>query len=298
MKKIFSIFLVFMMLFSISAPAFANNYSAKEKEKDSVYESIEKMPKEKKEKLYDAIKNFSFKDSKEYSKGDQKLILQATGNYKDNLIIADVIEGKTVIVYQTEVDNIQVAVTGDTAEIIEIVDENTFLVDGKEVTVKYSYEEEPAPFEEDSSPTVNATQPTIDELMMATSTSSTYSNYARTGNPGGSWVHTTTSTHNVYFSNAIGTFTMSALAAVIGYKVGNVYGSVVGGAMGFVAGLLLTSSYTNTSVTRLVILHYKHASYPWLYKRTYTKDYAYYKGSYIYLGAQYHYYSKMICNVC
>lgn len=293
-KKILSLILVTIMLFSVSTPALADEKGS------SVFKEIENLSPQKETKLKSAIQNKKFKNFSKQSLADQKLISQTTINPDSNLEYADVVEDKTVLVYKTKDNKKKIAVTDDFVEVVEQKDETTFLINGVEHTVKYTYTEgESLPVDgvvsSDTSKTPIAKEDfSTDSSSIGTLASTNYSGFSVIPNPGGTWIKVSSGYHNVYLENAIKTYTVAGLSAVIGFVLGATLGSVYGAVAGFVAGIALGSQYTNSSVARAFIVHYKRSSLPDFYKKTGTSAYAMWNGSPKYLGFKAHYYSKSI----
>ncbi|MFC3210665.1 hypothetical protein [Planomicrobium okeanokoites] len=291
-KNLLSIILVVAMLFSVSTPAFANT------KESNVFKGIENFSVEKEVKLKKAIQNTKFKNQSEQSAANQRLISKTTNNPEENLEYADVVEGQTVLVYKTS-ENKKVAVTDDFVEIVEQVDENTFLINGVEHNIEYTYEEE---FSTGSDFTVNdSSKELVDEKdfyandsSIGTLATTNYSGFSVIPNPGGTWNRVSSGYHNVYLENKIGSYTVAGLSAVIGFVIGGVLGNVYGAVAGFIAGIALGSQYTNSSTARAFIVHYERSSLPAFYKKTGTSAYAMWNGSPKYLGFKAHYYSKSI----
>ncbi|MCS0824683.1 hypothetical protein NX029_11940 [Cytobacillus firmus] len=271
MKKLlkpgFSIFLASLLVLSLALPG----YAAASKTSNLALEKISEMPKEKKQKVEAALDNPGFKNRSELSKSETGLIIKVTKAPSTYLQDADIVEGETVLIYGTDNPNVVVSNTDGYLEVIEKLDENSFTVNGELHKIHVTSEEDQV-------------KKTAEEQNAIEAYSS--SSWVTGGNPGGNWSVIWSGWRNLHFENTIGTYTVGALATIIGLFTFPVLTSAMIG----IASIFLGSMYTNSSAARLYQINYKH-QYP-IYKREYYQAYAVWEGKQTYLGYKNIYYHR------
>ncbi|KAF0817640.1 MULTISPECIES: hypothetical protein [unclassified Cytobacillus] len=271
LKPGFSIFLASLLVLSLALPGYAAGKDGKSKTSNLALEKISEMPKEKKQRVEAALDNPSFKNRSELSKSEAGLVNKVTKSPSTYLKDADIVKDESVLIYGTENPNVVVSNTDGYVEVIEKVDENSFTINGEVHKIQVTSEEDQVKNKEEEQNAIEAYSS---------------SSWVSGGNPGGNWSVIWSGWRNLHFENTIGTYTVGALATIIGLFTLPVLTSAMIG----IASILLGSIYTNSSAARLYQINYKH-QYP-IYKREYYQAYAVWEGKQIYLGYKNIYYHR------
>ncbi|MEM0333656.1 MAG: hypothetical protein QXX30_04340 [Candidatus Aenigmatarchaeota archaeon] len=269
-----SCFLIIILIFNVYIPTLANNQNF-----NIALEKLNKLPAEEKEILQNAIKNPRFENFSKMSLSDQQLIRKITEKPNIYLSVAEIWNDQTVLIYNTSDQNVKIANTGGYLEIVRIINENTFTINGEEHYFEYEYE-----YKEDFSINVEAsTMDKYDDIRDVFPTSSP--SWTETSNPGGGWTYTGSSWHNLYLTNSIGNYTIGVLAILIGIVVDPLDGALFGA-----AALLLNSAFTNSSVAKFYKMRYNHATLPQIYRHEAYHCYAVWQGQDHFLGVEFKYF--------
>lgn len=182
--------------------------------------------------------------------------------------------------YSTENPNVFLTISGEIIQIVERIDDETFLVDDELITVKISSE-----FGK------NLNLPNEQIIPFA--------GWTEVPNPGLTWQFDEYKVENIHLSKAIASFTVSTLATILGLAVGSSLGLVVAlvgialGAIDFVKTIFDESP----SIVRIRRYIYKDtATNGLLYRRTVDYGEVKYNGKYHYASPrpEYHYFTKHI----
>lgn len=265
MKRIISLLLIFSIIFvqSFLYPSFASPVSP------SLGKSIV-------EAEQNALGNLLDTASEEKFSRVQSIFANPKTQLREHLW-----EGNTLhAVYSTENPNIFLTISGEIIQIVEKIDDETFLVDDELITVKVSTESEKH---------VNSSENLISPLA----------GWIKVPNPGVSWTYDQYVVENVQLSKAIKSFTVATLGTILGLAVPSAYGlivALVSIAYGAIE-MALAITDENPSIVRIRRHIYKDtATNGFLYRRTVDYGDIRYKGSYRAVSStpEYHYFSKSI----
>ncbi|PYZ95944.1 hypothetical protein CR205_16340 [Alteribacter lacisalsi] len=256
---------LFAMAFQAVLPAVtvANGPSTEEN-------SLSEMTAEEKEKVEASVESPSFTNMTELSADNQRLVEEVSENPDVHLEKAAYVNGEEIIIYSTPDSDVKVASTEGYAEVVEQIDEKTFLINGERHTVEHKNKD----VKKDSSASDENVAP--------------LSSWTEISNPGGPWVSVSTGWTDLHFNNAIGTYSTGTLAIIIGSLVPSVWGLVVG--IG-VASMLISSNFTNSSAAKVYRVNYEHGDAPQVYRQTSFHSYAVWEGQDHFLGIDREYYS-------
>lgn len=190
MKKILAPFLIFSIIFvqSFSYPAFGNpDYS------NPFFSSSGKSIEEAEEI---ALSNLKDAASEEKNSRVERIFANPNTQLKDHLW-----DGSTLhAIYGTENPNVLLAMSGETIQILERIDDETFLIDGEVVTVKTFSD-----YDENNN--------------LSKESTSLHSGWYEIPDPNVSWTYDVYVVDNIYLSTAIADFTVSTLAGILGFKL-------------------------------------------------------------------------------
>lgn len=264
MKKIFkniSILLVSALMFNMLLPtiSFASN-----EQSNNVMNRINNLPKNERSSLAYALENKNYANISVLSTSQKNLIAETTANPEKYLNNAEVVAGQSVLIYNTDDENVKIGYTDGYIEVVENLGEGTFLINGEKHTFKYE-------FIEDKSVNEDVITPMSTWVQIS-------------HNPGGTFSSSSAGWHNIHAENAFVNYTVSALAIVVALFV-----KPLAGAMISVAAMLIASTYSNTSVAKVYKTSWNHNTN--LYRMETLMVYAVYQGSDHYLGWEERFYT-------
>ncbi|WP_337020131.1 hypothetical protein [Oceanobacillus massiliensis] len=260
MKKSFLIFLgSILLVFNITpVSAFAKQPELK------LSKTMSNLSETEQQDITNHLETFELKTAKnnnELSKENKQIAKKTLENFKDNLNYADINNGEKNIILDTDNEDIFVAITDGTIEVVERVGEFDFLINGEKNHFEVTITDGP----DDSALTVNGEVGT-----MAT------------------WKYESSKWVNVNAQRNFSTYTASALGGILG----TIFGGIMGGYWGsMAAGLAVGAAYNYasssqypTNVGRSHIFMYTKGTLPLVDRKTVSYDYAVYRGENVYLG--------------
>src|SRR5699024_3082383 len=213
MKKSFLIFLgLILLVFNITpVSAFA------EQTEHKLSKTMSNLSKTEQQDITNHLETFELKtanNSKELSKENKQIAKKTLENFKDNLNYADINNGEKNIILDTDNEDIFVAITDGTIEVVERVGESDFLINGEKNHFEVTITDGP----DDSALTVNGEVGTMSTWKFQSS----------------KWV-------NVNAQRNFDTYTASALGGILGTIFGGILGGGYWGSMA--AGLAVGAAY-------------------------------------------------------
>lgn len=263
MKISISVLLVISLVFSTFLPTLASS-----EESFSTMDNIQEMPKKERALLEAAIADKNYSNLTELTTSQRKLISEITSDPNKYLSFAEVVDGHTVLIYNTDDVNVHISYTDGQIEIVERIDESTFLINGEKHVFKFEKVDE---YKNESKEDVISPTSSWVELSHR---------------PSGTFVSHSAGWHNIHAQNAFATYTVGTLATIIAFFVNPLVGVVVG-----VASMLISSQYSNTSVAKAYKVSYRHQDLPNIYRMESFHAYAVWQGRDYFLGVERKYYA-------
>ena len=127
--KYFILVIIVALVFSSTAPAYAAAQSG-----NALQGMMDYLGNDKIQAITNLLNEFNVEkvdNISELSKENKKIISKTLKNYQENLLYADIINSETIILLNTEKEDTQVAITNNIVEVVERIDENTFLINGE-----------------------------------------------------------------------------------------------------------------------------------------------------------------------
>jgi hypothetical protein len=119
-----SFVLVFLMIFNVTLPAFANNGN----NGNMALDKINNLPADEQKLLRRALENPEFTNIDELSVSNQDLIKTVTKDPNLYLFLADVFDSQTILIYDTPDSDVKVGITDGYEEVVKMIDEETFSI--------------------------------------------------------------------------------------------------------------------------------------------------------------------------
>lgn len=254
-KKI-SILLISILMFNMLLTTFA---FASDGQNNNATNKIKNLSKTERSSLEYALENKNYKNISELSNLQKNLIAETTANPEKYLANAEVIDGQSVLIYNTDNDNVKLGYTDGYVEIVQDLGDGVFLINGEKHTFKYEFIEDT-----DSSENEEIITPMSTWVELSSKPSGTFTSYYA------GW-------HNIHAENNFANLTIAGLAIIIGYYVKPLAGVLIS-----TAATLIASSYSNTSVAKVYKTSWQHDSY--IYRMETYMVYAVYQGNDHYLG--------------
>lgn len=158
-------------------------------------------------------------------------------------------------VYKTDDPKVKLTLSGTEFQVVEYVNDSTFLIDGEEMTISIEVRQDHVP-------------------------AGYRASWLEISDPGGSWTYDGSYDINVALNNAISNFTIGVLATVLGFVAGNQTGGLICSLVSIASGVISVAQQLadpNLSVVKIRRHVYKNGS---LYKKTVDEGYVKYNNNY------------------
>ncbi|WP_404457672.1 hypothetical protein [Sutcliffiella horikoshii] len=270
MKKLFTLITTIMLISGVVFPAYASQPVDVPQQ-----QGLSHLSKTEKQTILSHLGNINIdkaRNDKELSNKNKEIINKAIANQKKYLSYADINEGNTVIILNTEESNKQVAITNDIVEVVEHVDANTFLINDEKHHFEYTFTTE------------GGNQALLSEVEPQSS-----DGWVKVGYRSGPWTFKGGKWVNVNAQRDFSTYSAGAFGSILSTIMAIGLGLTVGG--GLAVGIGVSSAYayvasTNypTNVGKSYVSTFRNGTTLFADKRVWSSDYAIYNGRDIHLG--------------
>lgn len=265
-KKIASLLLAILVLLQFSTTCFALD------EQQSLNDTLISLSVTDRQIVLEAIYTSNYVNLSNFSDEEQAMISSVTLNPNRFLKIGSVYDGKPVLVFNTPNSNTQIAITNGYIEIVERLGVDTFSINGVTTKAWIGAPHSSVVLSSTDTPTPNRDVSGWIETSYLDKQWSYYDSYWR----------------DIYTENAFYSYTVGVLAAIIAALVPQLAGFAIS-----IAGMLIASIYSNTSIAWLYCVEYidtvSGAPVLW-YKKQSCHAYAEYHNERQYLGYEIKYY--------
>ncbi|GIN64000.1 hypothetical protein J27TS8_39930 [Robertmurraya siralis] len=270
MKKLFTLITTIMLITGVVFPAYASQPVDVPQQ-----QGLSHLSKADKQTILRHLSEINIdkaRNNKDLSKKKKEIINKVIANQKKYLSYADINEGNTVIILNTEESNTQVAITNDIVEVVEQVDANTFLINDEKHHFEYSFTTE------------ESNQAALGEVEIQSS-----DGWIKVSSRKGPWSFISGKWVNVNAQRDFHTYSAGAFGSILATIMATGLGIPVAG--GVALGIGVSSAYayvastnTPTNVGKSYVSEFRNGTTIFADKRIWSSDYVVYKAKDIHLG--------------
>ncbi|MYL29096.1 hypothetical protein GLW03_04630 [Halobacillus halophilus] len=291
MKKLLSVFTMFVLLLGMVSPAYADESTGVEEPQVST-----QLSEDEKSIIQDELNNFDVEEYAsnidELSEKNREIANEALRNFDvdSEEIFANISkQGEMVVIVKAETENTTVSVTDDSVEVIKHVNKDDFKINGEDHHIEVTVSEG-----EVSSKGLKST--VSPEGGVSTQAAD---GYIETDYRSGPWDFLYSDWVNINTERNIATYSAGAIGGTIGAAIAGSasYGFLAGAGWSAGVGIAYTFAAADeypTNVGKVYLAAYENSPYPTADRKIFTNAYAVYQGENVYLGTDNTYYARCL----